>query len=670
MRKRSFVIIILLLLIFSISFIIFKNSNFVNAAVVNGTFTTQNEAPGRPSGMSIQQFILGQPNDFDSFDINDDGRGVNISDTHMVYNSTPSPQLTWTQGTDPNNDPVRTLLCISTSAASRNSVTTEQFNNLLCNVVNNFTNATAETPSFIFKPINFNFFYNLADENISYYVRMRTIEVGTSPLLYSNSFYDANITVRNSRPNSPTSLAGSVPAINTHSRTPILNWLPDPELLDPDNGTWVDHYPLDNVTYIINITDVNTTPTQTLTTYLYTSVLHSSQFSGPWVTSLTYGTSETTPGIVNKNYKSIIEARDWVLPSISNYTANFDLFDNIPDVQFIEITDEPVDISVRRCPGSCSLTPVLQSNVTNMLINVYTTDADADCTNTLDVNNAVPSTNFSINAHLCVYSPVTGGLACNEVFKNFTFKPNRINGSGTTCNFTFSSRIGPSPNIGAVQVALPGTIPFFIAPAGGSYPPPYFLYVNVTSHSGVKRSLAPGDPEATTNWTYRDNEGVIYINETNNNVEEVILGTGGVTLGVFNPGTREYNFTNVGNIIVDFQWNASNAFCVTIGTCDANTWNLVTNPNRFLLDDEGVVEFLTGALEVGIGIANLTNPGLVYFNFTTGLERCISHSCVSPTTNEVMPTHFHINPPSGLGPGTYRSIITYLLNRGVRVQHI
>ncbi len=692
MHKRVLISTTLLLLLISISFIILNKNNLVNAAVTNGTFTTTNEAPLTPYNVSIQQFTVGQPagnpKDFDYFDFNDDGKGANITDTHMVYNSTPAPALNWTPGIDPNSDPVKTLLCISTLKTLRDSVTSasEQWNNNLCDVVNNFTNATAVTPPFNFTLNNTKFYYNLTGENITYYVRMASVEGIGSPPLHSVSFYDANITVINSRPSTPAAQAGAVPAVATHSNRPLLNWTPDPLLLDPDNGTWPDHFPMDNVTYIVNITEDKSPATGlSPTTFLYNNTIrHISEFVGSWPTGLTYNTTEAPgiPGIVRKTYLSNIEAWDQLIPSYQNYTTKFDLFDNLPNVTNISMIDTGGIVENFQCPGFCSLTPVSKSNVTTMQINVTTDDLDGDCTTPSDVN--VLGGNFSVNAHLCVWS---GGLTCNEIYNNFTFKPDRVFKNTTTqCSFSFSALVGPSPNIGAVKVAFPGTIPFFIPPAGGIYPPQYILYVNVTSQSGVKRALLfPGD-KANTTWIYKDLEAFTYLNRSYDPALIVALGGGAVTLGSYNPGTDEYNFTNVGNIVTDFRWNASNAECVT-GTCTGSVWNIGPNganplPQRFLIDDESQIEFLTGAPDVGIPFSNLTNnpillPPLidstvVFFNYTTGLQRCIDVNCNAPFVNEVMPTHLHINPPIGLLPGTYRSIITYLTDRTFRanVQHI
>ena len=89
--KRGTITVLFLGLVVSILVIFFIGNKVIADTVsrVNATFTTANTAPGKPFNISIQQYIKGQPKDYDYFDFNDDGRGAMVMDTHYIGGSPP-----------------------------------------------------------------------------------------------------------------------------------------------------------------------------------------------------------------------------------------------------------------------------------------------------------------------------------------------------------------------------------------------------------------------------------------------------------------------------------------------------------------------------------------------------------------------------------------------------
>ena len=306
----------LLLLILGISsFVIFfigKNAIADTPSKVNATFETVNTAPSSSRNMSIQHYILGTPKAFDYFDFNDDGRGAGIADTHYVGGMPPNngPSLNWSEGFDVEGHEVRTYLCISSTAALRNSAVPNLFGGsvLECDIVDKFGlgNEILDPPYVITQSA---FWFNRTHENRTYFVRMISVENTAQRLLSSN--YDTNISVVNTRPtmafNFTTPDLPFPSSPEAHSRRPAIQWMPNYPSLDYDNGTSIDRWPGDNVTYLVTIQYISWSRI-----YLNsTSLLDNSFFNNPskWAFDLDWG-NIIFGGVVNSTYNFSIWAND------------------------------------------------------------------------------------------------------------------------------------------------------------------------------------------------------------------------------------------------------------------------------------------------------------------------------------------------------------------------
>ena len=116
MNKHKIIVLIAILYSISIIFLSYTKVIADTPRAVNASFTTSNTAPGAPYNLSIQQYVKGMPQDFDYYDFNDDGRGVNIADTHYAGGRPPTggPELNWSEGFDAEGNPVITQICITT----------------------------------------------------------------------------------------------------------------------------------------------------------------------------------------------------------------------------------------------------------------------------------------------------------------------------------------------------------------------------------------------------------------------------------------------------------------------------------------------------------------------------------------------------------------------------
>ena len=104
------------------------------------------------------------------------------------------------------------------------------------------------------------------------------------------------------------------------------------------------------------------------------------------------------------------------------------------------------------------------------------------------------------------------------------------------------------------------------------------------------------------------------------------------------------------SVVLDLKWNASDF----VG--DKATW--VLNGSNMMIDDDGLSNN-----DVGGALAEVYVDGtLSSFNYSSGLERCVSDACDDGSTNEDMPTHWHIA-PAGLPSGQYNGTITYTTTR-------
>ena len=534
----------LLLLILGISsFVIFfigKNAIADTPSKVNATFETVNTAPSSSRNMSIQHYILGTPKAFDYFDFNDDGRGAGIADTHYVGGMPPNngPSLNWSEGFDVEGHEVRTYLCISSTAALRNSAVPNLFGGsvLECDIVDKFGlgNEILDPPYVITQSA---FWFNRTHENRTYFVRMISVENTAQRLLSSN--YDTNISVVNTRPtmafNFTTPDLPFPSSPEAHSRRPAIQWMPNYPSLDYDNGTSIDRWPGDNVTYLVTIQNISGSRI-----YLNsTSLLDNSFFNNPskWAFDLDWG-NIIFGGVVNSTYNFSIWANDSANLWSGPYNGQFNLADFVPDVQTVYMGDNFTQPTNCSNPG-CFLTPTRHSNVTSLNVTVVVKDIDGDCLLT-------GPNEFNAYLHLCLFVP---GNNCNEqtLQHNFTYYIDKVRFQAPdTCYFNFSTTPGP----GSVTPA------FFIEPSSL-----YRFYVNVTSQSGIKRPLGT-DTESSGTWTYRqlldagyiDNQIATPYFETTN----VTVGTPlQITPGSWSSGTNNYTTYNYGNVIFDTAWNTT-----------------------------------------------------------------------------------------------------------------
>lgn len=152
--------------------------------------------------------------------------------------------------------------------------------------------------------------------------------------------------------------------------------------------------------------------------------------------------------------------------------------------------------------------------------------------------------------------------------------------------------------------------------------------------------------EGSTN----NNESDFTYNELRsiNYSSNVTLGDGDIQIGEWNNGTFEYIMTNLGNIILSLQWNASHPIMNA-------TENMTLNGTDFAVDDDMAVVEDTNNIQ--LTYLNATNKT---FEPSSGLLRCASDSCLNE--NATLPTYYHIYPPIGLKPGTYNTTITITLN--------
>ena len=655
--KRGTITVLFLGLVVSILVIFFiGNKAIANAdSKVNATFTTANTAPGKPFNMSIQQYIKGQANDFDYFDWSDDWRGVNYSDTHYVGGRPPEggPTLNWSKGVDLQNDAIVTLLCISSSEASRNAAVPG--NQAGCDVVAHFTLATAiSTITNEYKITESAFAFNTTGENRSYYIRMVAKESATANL-YESAFYDTNITVINTRPRTPYNFTTpDLPfpsAPEAHSRRPWIEFMPDYNALDLDNGTSADHWPGDNVTFLVTI--VNLTGTR-LYLNSTTQLDNSSHIdSSKWLIDLNYGILAGID-IVNATYNFTIVANDTANLNSSRYNGQFNLTDFIPDVQSVSIGDN-ISVLSNCLLTSCTLIPIRHSNVTSLNITVIAKDKDADCVNP-------GPTDFRAFFHLCYNVP---GGNCNELRlqHNFSYNLDKVSFiAPDLCKFNFT--VYPGPNM----IGPEGGTPSFFE-LGTNTTNIYRFYVNVTSQSNVKIPLG-NDLEASGIWNYASLLDSGYINPSPNppqgpffETTNVTVGGSSIIPGSFSSGTKLYILYNFGNVIFDSAWNTTRFVRAggAVGCTGPAVWTPSIDMTEPLLidDDDSATDPETlGNLTAVIvpGETVVTN----YYNFTTGIHRCDAYNCDNPNLNETIATYWHIKPVIGLCPGEYSAILNVI----------
>jgi hypothetical protein len=424
---------------------------------------------------------------------------------------------------------------------------------------------------------------------------------------------------------------------NSTNRTYLITLIPDDGL---QNGTELNAtlYFLDSRPYVssLNITEVHTQtpviswsvedndtggvnqwPQDTLYHYLY--IGNNSNLTAYFInisadndstqitTELPWG--DAGADWANRTINITIWADDTNLTS-ENYTTSFTLYDYLPHINNVQMVDTGDFGGPCQTDGSyCALTPVEHSNAT-VAVRLNVTDLDNDCS----------AANHEAWIMLCWNT--TGNQNCDETWYNFSWEIDTVEAGNTDeCIFTFSAN----------KTASDGTPEFFRIPGM------YKLNINVTSQAGERTNQS----YSNASWQFGTLKAVDY-------ATTLILGGGNPTLGQWNDGTDLYTMTNWGNDILALDWNASDP---TMGT---DTWEL--NGTDFAIDDDADHTDDTDNLEWVF-----LNATTKYFNYSTGLERCIAWACDDASTNETLPTYYHIAPPLNLHAGTYNTSITLTL---------
>jgi hypothetical protein len=312
-------------------------------------------------------------------------------------------------------------------------------------------------------------------------------------------------------------------------------------------------------------------------------------------------------------YLSLAAKDDFNANMTAGYTnKSIQLVDYIPDVEQLLLTDTTT--AYGNCTGSgCTLNPVSGSNI-SLAAFIYVYDQDADC----------PSMNRP-KLYLCLNSTTVTGCGDN-VNANFSWIVETSDETGTECLFRFGTNLTTVNN-------TPG---FFIAPG------PYKFQVNVTSFANNVRNDTQ-DLQRNGTWTFGTLSSVDY-------TSAVVVGGSDIVLGSWSSGVNLYTMTNYGNNILDLRWNTT-----YFGRAGA-AMNWTPDGSDFQIDDDNLqADESAGKIPPIFLTADDS-----YFNYTTGLQRCVNKYCSSAVENETLDTYYHIKPPVGLSSGTYSSTLTYI----------
>lgn len=676
-KKALFLITLITITIFSI-IIITKTPKVYADLLVNASFTTQNTAPTGAIELRIQDF----PGSFDACDVADQGDPVNFTDTHWRagYGPDQGPNLTWNEGTDAEDPPsaVKTLVCIASTAALRDAAT-ELNAATNCDIFNRFTTATAIEPnSVILNPANLaqNFNSTVFLDNRTVHVKLRAVD---SPLLLSNP-YTCNITIINAVPDSNSTGFRTQDAFNpndanTHHPIPIVNWT---DSSDKDDGLTIDHYPADDLDYILFIGDATPGDAQRINKpYLGIkgSQLNSSEaLQSEWDQPLTLtNPTSSLNGYMNQTYYYRIITSDQFLHSTNGSGAdgNFQFWDFLPQVRTIAIHQISLG-AIQYCDkaSGCTIDPLTHSNVTGLNFNVTLYDLD---------NDVCANETYSGTVRLCLNntalspSPIT----CNNALANFTFRLDMASPAGIPnhCNLSMSQYQGPQPT----TLALGATPPFFFQPSRM-----YKILANISSNTtfGGHTLTVANDINATQNWTYNTKIASTFLNESAGETQTTYIG-GAPPPAAFSQssGTINYNMTNWANAEFALTWNTSafhNSLFPLPGGCTTipgGVWTPDTTQFFRVDDDGGLGAYNT---EPGIpapqgGTGNLQPLSLSAtqqtYVFSGGIRRCRSYGCNTVSfieglntfqTNETLMHWWHIYPPSGLCTGTWIANLTFV----------
>ncbi len=612
-NKRVIIIQKIVAIIVMITISLIGVFQLVNSDAIPAQFDIANVAPSAPSAMEVQDGDDTLPNAYDDF-------LDSQMDTHMIYSD--NPYINWTEGTDSNGDEVRTLVCISTTTSGRDNAVEEDGST--CDVLNLYTSATALADPF-YKLTNSETLFTYNGASNPMYIRIESCDWDpvNSVCKSFSAPYDAEIDIINSIPSIPSQLNfftvndGNPTSANTHLRNPDLDWA---DFIDADTSGGKDAYPADTLSYTIKIGDVPGGNSRLDT------VVYSSDFSGPFNTILDWGSSEVG-GLVSQTYYFEIVANDGAASS-GAASGTFDLEDWIPNVVNVELSDS-MSTNWQSCTHqTCTITPEIHSNVTQLKARITTIDPEPieDCT-TSGAHSAI--------LYLCLNT-----VSCDPSSSDYSFvldAPVTSDGAGE-CNFTFSIPQGPA-----------GTPEFFRAPSQS-----YLFYVKVTDQPGIEMA---GDVEKEDNWELGELWGGQYPGA-------VTLGGPTIVAGTWSDGGTEYLLENWGNVIMDTSWSSTNPERVGgQGPCGPTNWQWELMGDDFQIDDDNshTIDNPTPPSQLPpVYITNVAKD----FSYATGLNRCLNSLC-SDNINETMPTYWHIKPEANLCAGTYESTITLTYSQHV-----
>jgi hypothetical protein len=280
----------------------------------------------------------------------------------------------------------------------------------------------------------------------------------------------------------------------------------------------------------------------------------------------------------------------------------------LPSINSVKFSDLVTGYAA--CPD-CTMNPIAGSNI-SFAVWVNITDADKNCND---------SSYGKMQLYLCVNE--SAYQDCSSTAYNYTYAVDNISGVADYCIFSF--------NVNKTKETMQ-----FFHPANK-----YKYHINLTDAYGRNAT----DARMNGTFTYGTLLSVNY-------ASSVILGGTTIENGIWSSGTNEYIMTNYGNAIINVRWNTTSY--VRAGAY----MNLTPDGTDFMLDDDNSQSSeITGMVPAVYLMPDVDR----YFNYSTGLERCISKDCNSVEYNETLSTYYHLKPPLGLGAGTYAGTITYVV---------
>jgi len=514
--------------------------DLVGFAINSSNETITNNAPDQPSGLQIQD-------------------GATSWDSSSLDTHDKTPNLQWNTS-DADGDDVTTYVCIATTSGNRDS------NNCDAHSSNTSTDAVSDVTGLDYSGIN-----------RTYYLRLTPNDGEFNGTVYDSSFNLLNVL--------PTTPSGMSPT-ETHSQTPDLSWT----AIDADDGS-VDHWPADSLTYHIRVGTIYGDGT-------YDSNDNANKAGEAVDSAIPWGV--TGAAWANNTVYVSIWTTDGNTGGTSDYYNNtIVLYDNLPDITDVEITDANSVYS--SCVFStCALTPIEASD-SRLAARVTVNDTDNDC-----------DTSATAYLYFCLD---TG--SCSPGVADYNWQVDSASRTGSECTYVFSTN------------KTSGTPEFFHLPNSN-----YTLYVNASSQAGQRTS----DSERTASWQYDTIKAINY--------PSLVTFSNITTLGQWNDGTNIATMTNQGNDVLNIEWYLSNP------SSGSDIWTLTGEDIQ--IDDDNS--------QAGEGSGYLSpvymNQTAKTFEPGTGLEVCSSSACSDGALNETLETYFHILPPLGLLAGTYNTTIT------------